>query len=184
MAKFVDIVDEDDNFVRKEERAIVHRDNLLHREISLFFITTDKKIVFQIRTPQPPVYVLPVLEATAGGHVDPGENAFDAALRETLEETGYEVNPDDVVTFGKIRIKEEFESLGIKNNVMRSVFAVPFKGAIESLKGEEGKSVGFITLSLDEILNPSVEFEKNYWFIPSLRSPQMLDLYKKMLELA
>ncbi len=43
-----------------------------------------------------------------GGGVEPGENFLDAAIRETEEETGYKVRPEDMKLVGVIRLEEGY----------------------------------------------------------------------------
>ena len=40
-----------------------------------------------------------------GGRVEPGENYLDAAIRETEEETGYKVAPEDVTLAGVVKLE-------------------------------------------------------------------------------
>lgn len=181
MSEFLDLVDENDNVIGQEDRAIIHRDGLLHRELNIFFVTPDKRILFQQRVPKPPAYELPMLDATIGGHVDVGETAFDAALREMHEESGLMVPPEDLILLDVMHIYEEFPGFKRKNHVLRSMFLVKFSGDIASLKIEEGKSLGFLPLSLEQIAQPTDEFLERFHFIEFLVSDKMLNLYKKML---
>ena len=57
-------------------------------------ITKDGKILMQKRKGSklwPGYYALPA------GHIDPGENQYDALTREAREELGIELNPDDII---------------------------------------------------------------------------------------
>ena len=57
-------------------------------------ITKDGKILMQKRKGSklwPGYYALPA------GHIDPGENQYDALVREAREELGIELNPEDII---------------------------------------------------------------------------------------
>jgi 8-oxo-dGTP pyrophosphatase MutT (NUDIX family) len=181
MSELLDLVDENDVVIGQEERAIIHRDGLLHREINIFFVTPDKKILFQMRKPKPPMRVLPLLDATVGGHVDLGETHQQAALRELTEETGLIIDPDQLCHIDTLRIDEEFPAVGIKNNVWRGVFVYYYDGTIDALRFEQEKALGFISVALEDIAHPTEEFLQKMTFIDSLRSQVFLDIYKKIL---
>jgi len=44
-----------------------------------------------------------------GGRLEPGENFFDAAVREIKEETGYEVRPEDVALSGVVKLEGGYQ---------------------------------------------------------------------------
>lgn len=187
MSELLDIVDENDVVIGQEDRAIIHRDGLLHREINLYFVTPSKKLIFQIRKPKPPKRLLPLLDATVGGHVDLGETHEDSAIRETSEETseetGFNLSSANIIYRNKVRLYEEFPELGIKNNVWKGIYAVRYDGAIEDLLYEKDKVEGFIELDFDQIANPSPSFLEKMPFIEFQRSEKMLAMYRQMLHL-
>jgi 8-oxo-dGTP pyrophosphatase MutT (NUDIX family) len=45
-----------------------------------------------------------------GGRLEPGENYLDAAIRETKEETGYEIKPDDIKLAGVVSLEDGYET--------------------------------------------------------------------------
>jgi isopentenyl-diphosphate delta-isomerase type 1 len=82
-----DVVDENDNIIRQEERSIVHRDKLLHRAVHVFVFNADGQLYLQRRSMRkdtaPGKWV-----SSCSGHVDTGEDYDTAAVRELAEEIG------------------------------------------------------------------------------------------------
>lgn len=82
-----DVVDEEDNVLRQEPRAIVHRDKLLHRAVHIFVFNQEGQLYLQRRSmtkdTAPGKWV-----SSCSGHVDTGEDYDEAAYRELIEEIG------------------------------------------------------------------------------------------------
>jgi 8-oxo-dGTP pyrophosphatase MutT (NUDIX family) len=64
-------------------RNFIHRENAQQQAVSVAIFQNDQVLLIKRR--DIPVFVLP------GGGIEPGETPEDAACREALEETGYEV---------------------------------------------------------------------------------------------
>lgn len=86
-AELFDVVDSDDQVLRPEHRAIVHRDGLLHRAVHVFVFNSKGQLYLQRRSMSkdtaPGKWV-----SSCSGHVDSGEDYDTAALRELGEEIG------------------------------------------------------------------------------------------------
>jgi isopentenyl-diphosphate delta-isomerase type 1 len=82
-----DVVDLNDNILRQEPRAVVHREKLLHRAIHVFVFNQAGQLYLQRRSmtkdTAPGKWV-----SSCSGHVDTGEDYDDAAPRELSEEIG------------------------------------------------------------------------------------------------
>lgn len=80
-----DVVDEHDQVIGQASRPVVHRDNLLHRAVSIFVLKPDGRLLLQLRSDSkdqcPGCYT-----SSASGHVDTGEDYETAAIRELHEE--------------------------------------------------------------------------------------------------
>ncbi len=89
-----DVVDMDDNVLRQEPRAVVHRDNLLHRAVHVFVFNQAGQLYLQRRSmtkdSAPGKWV-----SSCSGHVDTGEGYDESAARELVEEIGLH-DPDNL----------------------------------------------------------------------------------------
>lgn len=162
--KYLNIVDENDNIIGQETREQIHQEGLLHREVGIYFITPNKEMIFQHRAKDKDTFPN-LLDATVGGHVEMGDSYPETAVKETKEETGVEINIDDLVLFKKIRRKFSRDNqTGKINNVWAHIYLYHFQGKLTDLKVEEGKAIGFEAWSMERLKNIS-ETDKDK-FIP------------------
>lgn len=172
----LEVVDENDVAIGLEDRETIHKCGLLHKEVHVIFITPQKEIIFQHREKDKSSWP-DKLDATAGGHVDPGESYEAAAIREAKEETGVEIKVSDLVPLGKIRTKIAEPGLDITNNVTRFCFAYLYTGALEELQIEKGKIIEFVKYQIDSLVN-LLDQEKAK-FIPERLGNKYMEMYKE-----
>src|SRR3990167_8797159 len=132
-SRILNIVDENDEIVGKSTREEIHQKGLLHREIHIWFITPKGEIVFQHRAKDKDTYP-DKLDATIGGHVEPGMSYEETALKEAEEETGIKINPSNLKLVKKIFKKSFDEVTKRTNNTIRSQYIYLFDGKIEDLR--------------------------------------------------
>lgn len=174
--EMLEIVDENDNVIGLETREKVHKEGLLHREIHIWFITPNGEIVFQHRAKDKDTYP-DKLDATVGGHVEPNDSYEKTAIKECKEETGLDMDSNNLLFLTKMR-KESFdEKTGLKNNTIRAQYAYLYDGKISDLQIEEGKALGFETWKIEELSILSDD-DKNK-FIPLIIGQDMLNLFNK-----
>ncbi len=84
--ELLDVVDENNQLTDKKcDRKEIHEKGLWHREVTIIIINQEKQILLQKRAAKK---VAPNMWSLTAGHVDCGESAKEAALRETEEELG------------------------------------------------------------------------------------------------
>jgi 8-oxo-dGTP diphosphatase len=82
-----------------------------------------------------------------GGKVEMGENYLDAAIRETLEETGYSVAPEDIELAGVVKLEGGYE---VDWAMCFFKIKVPSKDIPKGSKTEDGE---LIWLHKDKVLD-------------------------------
>ena len=179
---FLDVVNEDDETIDSKSRTDIHQLGLLHREVHVWMFTEDKNVIFQKRGLHRPSAGL--LDATAGGHPNQGETYIDAAIRETKEETGLMIVPNDLILLKKLKkVSNPSDSvfLGTVNNFIRAVYI--YKNPIDEkeLKKEVGiPGAGFKKLSYELLLNLPEEYLELFdKFILTEEVPQVLKYLKE-----
>ncbi len=176
----LEVVNEQGEVIGLDTRANIHKLGLLHKEIHVYFYTPEKELIFQHRAKDKDTYP-DMLEATVGGHVEPGVSFEETALKETFEETGVTIDPNDLVLLETFQNKASMDvRTGTINNSYRREYAYLFTGKFEDLKVEEGKSQGFEKWSTQKVFNLTEEEKKR--FIPTHVSQKYMDLYRKGLE--
>ena len=178
--ELLEVVNEQDEFVGLETRKKIHQDGLLHREIHIWFMTPDRKIIFQHRAKDKDTYP-DKLDATVGGHVDPGMSYDETAKKEALEETGITLKPENLKLVRKMFKKSFDEATGLTNNTIRSQYVYLFEGNISDLHVEDGKAIGFEDWEIDSLSNLS-ESDKEK-FIPLILSKEFIDLFEEGQEI-
>lgn len=148
MSEILDIINENDEVIGQAERDKVHRDGLLCRLVYVCFYTPDGNVILQKRSTtkkNDPGK----LTTTVSGHVGSGQNYLEAAVRETLEETGVEVMPNNLKDLGIIRA--DYTQGNYLSYAMRGFFAYKFDGTISDLKVEDDDGAGFVSFRIDEL---------------------------------
>lgn len=151
MKESLNIVNEEDEVIGIESREKIHQEGLLHREIHVYFITPKKELIFQCRAKNKDTFP-GLLDATVGGHVEIGDSYEKTAVKETREETGIEINPEDLILIKKNKGYGKDLATGKINYAFQNRYLYVFKGQAEDLKVEEGKALGFEFWPLEKLL--------------------------------
>jgi isopentenyldiphosphate isomerase len=148
MSEILDIVNERDEVIGQAERDEVHGVGLVCRLVYVCFYTADGKIILQKRSTtkkNDPGK----LTTTVSGHVASSQSYLEAAVRETLEESGVEVTPSDLTSLGVVRA--DYVQGTYLSNAMRGLFAYKFNGNVTDLKVEAVDGAGFVMLPIEEL---------------------------------
>lgn len=172
----LEIVDDQDQVIGLESRKVIHQKGLLHREIHIWFMTPKREIIFQHRAKDKDTYP-DKLDATVGGHVEPGMSYDETAFKEAREETGLSLDPQNLHLIKKMRKQTVDEATGLINNTFRHQYAYFFDGAVEDLKIEEGKAIGFEAWPIDSLATLSKADQDK--FILAILSPECLELFEE-----
>lgn len=156
MSDLLDIVNDNDEVIGQAERDRVHREGLVCRLVYVCFYTANREIILQKRS-NTKKNDPGKLTTAVSGHVDSGQTYLEAAVRETLEETGIEVQPDELQNLGVIRA-DYVQQGDYLSYAMRSLFAYKFGGSVSDLKVEYVDGAGFEVFDIDKL---ETELESN-----------------------
>jgi 8-oxo-dGTP pyrophosphatase MutT (NUDIX family) len=164
--QLLEIVDEEGHVVGEAMRSVIHKEGLLHREVHVFVMTHERDVIFQRRAPQKDWGGW--LDATAGGHVEPGQTLEIAALMELQEETGIQAQAEDLVLLGTIRNNVKDKEKGMTNNVIRGVFGYKWPVSARDLAIEDKEGAGFVVVPQAQLLAMKPENAPDFQIIPRL----------------
>lgn len=148
MSEILDVVNDQDEVIGQAERDEVHRIGLVCRLAYVCFYTANREIILQKRSitkKNDPGK----LTTTVSGHVASGQDYLEAAVRETLEETGVEIEANDLTAMGIVRA--DYAQGDYLSNAMRGLFSYQFDGNVSDLKVEDDDGAGFVTLPIEEL---------------------------------
>mgnify|MGYP001439654077 CR=1 FL=1 len=163
MEEKLEVVNEKDEVIGSASREEIHQKGLLHREVHVYFVTADNHIIFQRRGWHKDTYP-GLLDATVGGHVAPGESYLGTVIRETAEETGLKLAPQDFRLILKNRRRSFDEKTGATNNCLGESYLYLFSGRAEELRVEAGDGAGFEAWSFEDI--EKADADASAGFIP------------------
>lgn len=145
--EYLDVVDENDNVVGREERNAVHEKHLTHRALQVIIANSKNEVLLQFRKATKKQFPL-VWDGSVAGHVSAGQTAEEAAYREMMEEIGIRTPLEFV---GKFRfdndVEDELESVffGRSDGPFRfdetEMEKAEFFGAEEALEAARNKSM-------------------------------------------
>lgn len=102
--EYLDILDEQGNLTGKiDTRENVHKNGVIHAEVTAVLYTENKKILLQKRASNKKTYS--GVWSTTGGHVLTGESKKEAIIREIKEELNLNVeieNIEELVSYHSI----------------------------------------------------------------------------------
>ncbi len=172
----LNVVDDAGKIIGEETRENIHKKGLLHREVHIWFYTSDGKIIFQHRAKNKDTFP-DQLDATAGGHVDLGMGWEDSAVKEVWEETGVVISQTDLKYITIVKSKTFDYATNKMNNVIRTVYAFLYEGKSENLKGDPDEVQDFECWEIDILLNKNADRSR---IIPALLDADSLQIYRKI----
>ncbi len=145
--EYLDIYDEQGNFIRKEDRKIVHRDGLWHNTIHCWLYDREGNIYFQIRKDKNKLYT------TSSGHVQAGESIKEAFGREIKEEIGYTIDYQNAEFINVVKFKmDRVEKDGsiFKDRAFANVYACLFEGNLTDFDYQDEELNGVVKINTEK----------------------------------
>ena len=164
----LDIVNEHDEVIDVVERSEASLRGLGYRIIYVLFYTSAGKVVLQRRHPLKTFGGM--LTTTVSGHVESGDTYDETAIKETREETGIELEIDQLEFLGKRSYQAQ------KGMRWVAVYLHKFDGNIDELTIEENEGDGFVLASIDELRRAATHESPEYkLFVASEFGQRLLD---------
>lgn len=134
---------------RAKEKSLVHRDGDLHRTAHLWIVTPDGHVLLQLRA-STKVNHPSLWDVSVAGHVDAGETAIDAAIREAREELGIELAAGELVHVGSMRERWVIEQRDYLDNEVQEIYLVRRAVDVSALVLQESEVDDVALVPFDE----------------------------------
>ncbi len=176
--EYLDIYDEQGQFLGKEERKIVHEKALWHNTVHCWLYDEFGNIYFQIRKDKNKLYT------TASGHVLAGETIKEAFGREIKEELGYQINYEnaELITLNKFRMdREEKDGSLFRDRAFANVYACLFEENLSDLDFQEEELNGIVKINARETLDILTDESGDCQATVSYKEEQKLKIKKETI---
>ena len=148
--EYLDVYDENGNYIGKEDRNIVHKDALWHNTVHGWLYDRKGNIYFQIRKDEQKLYT------TASGHVKAGETIKEGFGREIEEEIGIKVDYDKaefVNIYKFIMDKEKKDGSMFRDRAFSNVYVCIFDGDYNEFNFDDDELSGLVKVNAKETLS-------------------------------
>jgi isopentenyl-diphosphate delta-isomerase len=169
MDEYIDIVTNQgqptDRIALKSE---AHKNGWYHNTIHLWLFTSKGDILLQQRSHKKTIYPL-LWDVSVAGHIDSGETFIEAALRETQEEIGLELQPECLKKIGVRLYESSYADGAIQDNEFHQVYIAELKVELDKLIPQETEVEALKLVSFQEFETLLQHSETNSHFIATNR---------------
>ncbi|RKE94765.1 NUDIX hydrolase [Ichthyenterobacterium magnum] len=177
MDEYIDIVTIDGKPTGKTAlKSEAHLNGWYHNTIHLWLYTNETEILLQQRSHKKAIHPL-LWDVSVAGHVDAGESFIEAALRETKEEIGLQLNADNLKKIGTFLHETSYSNGKIQDNEFHQVYIAQLNVEISKLQPQEGEVEALKLVSISKFISLLKNSTTNNHFVESNK-----DYYKFVLE--
>ena len=167
MDEYIDIVTKSGRPTGKIAlKSEAHKNGWYHNTIHLWLYTSNGEILLQQRSQKK--LISPLLwDVSVAGHIDAGESFIEAALRETKEEIGLDLNPNDLKKIGVKLHESSYDNGNIRDYEFHQVYIANLKTEISKLKPQEDEVEALKLVNYDQFEALLSQSEENSHFVPT-----------------
>ncbi|WP_458626818.1 NUDIX hydrolase [Winogradskyella sp. PC D3.3] len=167
MDEILDIVDKNGNPTGTTAlKSEAHAKGLYHNTIHLWLFTNKGEILLQQRSHKKVIYPL-LWDVSVAGHINAGETFIEAALRETKEEIGLQLEPHHLKHIGVFLHETRYADGQIQDNEFHQVYIAELHVDLTDLIIQEEEVEALKLVSFDEFEALLEESENNNHFVAS-----------------
>ena len=173
MDEYIDIVDGLGKPTGKSAlKSEAHKNGWYHNTIHLCLYTKDGEVLLQQRSHKKEIHPL-LWDVSVAGHIDAGETFIEAALRETEEEIGLQLQPENLIKIGVKLHESSYNEGTIQDNEFHQIYIAELKVELNELIPQEAEVEALKLVSFLEFETLLQHSETNSHFIATNRSYYM-----------
>jgi isopentenyldiphosphate isomerase len=167
MDEFIDIVDEQGKPTGKKAlKSEAHKNGWYHNTIHVWFYTKKGEILLQQRSHKKAIYPL-LWDVSVAGHIDAGESMESAAIRETSEEIGLEIQANDLTKIAVYCHEASYFNGEIKDNEFHHIYISELKVPLKDLVPQPSEVEALKLVSIERFKELVSNSSKNMHFVES-----------------
>ena len=147
-------------------KSEAHKNGWYHNTIHLWLFTKQGEILLQQRSHKKVIHPL-LWDVSVAGHIDTGESFIEAALRETNEEIGLQLDGENVLKIGVFLHETTYDDGNIQDNEFHQVYISELKVEVSKLIPQKEEVEALKLVSLNEFKILLKHSESNCHFVPS-----------------
>lgn len=167
MDEYIDIVDENGKPTGKKAlKSEAHKNGWYHNTVHVWFYTQRGEILLQQRSHKKAIRPL-LWDVSVAGHIDAGESMESAAIRETAEEIGLTIHPNDLKKIAVYCHEGSYFDGKIQDNEFHNIYISELKVPIKALVPQPSEVEALKLVSLDTFKELAADSSKNMHFVES-----------------
>lgn len=148
--EYLDIYDENGNYIGKETRENVHKNALWHKTVHCWLYDKEGNVYFQIRADVNKLYT------TASGHIKAGETVKQGFAREIKEEIGIDINYEkaelvNIYTF--TMDKQKSDGSVFRDRAFSNVYVCEYTGTGKNFNFDTNEVTGLVKVNAQDTLD-------------------------------
>lgn len=146
-------------------KHVIHEQELWHGGAHIWIYNGKGEVLLQLRAPDKDIYPN-TWDISAAGHVSAGETPIQTALRETQEELGLSLQPQELEFIGVTRTIQAIPTTGWTHRVFDWTYIVRKEVAISDLHLQKEELAGARWVSLVEFATDLQDVSKSAQYSP------------------
>ena len=177
MDEYIDIADKDGISTGKTAlKSEAHKNGWYHNTVHLWLYTAKGEILLQQRSYKKTIHPL-LWDVSVAGHIDAGESFTTAAVRETKEEIGLDLNANELEKIGTELHKTVYNDGKIKDYEFHQIFIAELNSDISELKPHPDEVEALKLVNFVEFKSLLEQSESNSHFIASNKNYYLFVLH-------